>query len=90
MLLTSRKISFVFRHKNIFVSKYPMYLASDLLGSTLMVQNNENSSQFCTNNAYFGVRNGSPLQYSCLENSMDRGAWWALVHAVTESWTQLS
>ena len=32
-----------------------------------------------------GVGNGNSLQYSCLENSMDRGAWWALVHRVTES-----
>ena len=31
--------------------------------------------------------NGNPLQYSCLENSMDRGAWWATVHGVTKSWT---
>ena len=31
-----------------------------------------------------GERNGNPLQYSCLENSMDRGAWWATVHGVTE------
>ena len=30
-------------------------------------------------------RNGYPLQYSCLENSMDRGVWWAIVHQVTES-----
>ena len=37
-----------------------------------------------------GVRNGTPLLYSCLENSMDRGAWWATVHGVTKSWTQLS
>ena len=29
-----------------------------------------------------GERNGYPLQYSCLENSMDRGAWWATVHAL--------
>ena len=29
--------------------------------------------------------NGSPLQYSCLENLMDRGAWWATVHGVSES-----
>ena len=29
--------------------------------------------------------NGDPLQYSCLENPMDRGAWWAAVHAVTRS-----
>ena len=28
--------------------------------------------------------NGNPLQYSCLENSMDRGAWWAIVHRVAE------
>ena len=33
--------------------------------------------------------NGAPLQYSCLENPMDRGAWWAAVHRVTQSWTQL-
>ena len=32
-----------------------------------------------------GVGNHNPLQYSCLENSMDRGAWWATVHGVTES-----
>ena len=31
-----------------------------------------------------GRRNGNPLQYSCLENSMDRGAWWATVHGVAE------
>ena len=32
-----------------------------------------------------GEGNGSPLQYSCQENSMDRGAWWATVHRVAES-----
>ena len=37
-----------------------------------------------------GEGNGNPLQYSCLENTMDRGAWWATVHGVTKSWTQLS
>ena len=34
-----------------------------------------------------GEGNGNPLQYSCLENSMDRGACWAVVHRVTKSWT---
>ena len=29
------------------------------------------------------------LQYPCLENSMDRGTWWAIVHEVTKTWTQL-
>ena len=37
-----------------------------------------------------GGRNGNPLQYSCLENAMDRGAWWATVHEVAKSRTQLS
>ena len=37
-----------------------------------------------------GGGNGNPLQCSCLENSMDKGAWRATVHAVTKSWTQLS
>ena len=32
-----------------------------------------------------GVGNGNPLQYSCLENFMDRGAWWATVHVVTKN-----
>ena len=31
-----------------------------------------------------GGGHGNPFQYSCLENSMDRGAWWAIVHAVAE------
>ena len=37
-----------------------------------------------------GGRHGNLLQYSCLENSMDRRAWWAIVHGVTKNWTWLS
>ena len=37
-----------------------------------------------------GEGNGNPLQYSCLESPMDRGAWWAAVHGVAQSWTRLS
>ena len=37
----------------------------------------------------FGEGNGTPLQYSCLENPMDGGAWWATVHGVTKSRTWL-
>ena len=37
-----------------------------------------------------GEGNGSPLQYSGLENAMDRGAWWATVHRVAKSRTRLS
>ena len=37
-----------------------------------------------------GEGNGHPLQYSCLENPMNRGAWWATVHGVAKSQTRLS
>ena len=38
-----------------------------------------------------GKENGNPLQYSCLENPMDRRVWWATIHGVTKkSWTKLS
>ena len=36
-----------------------------------------------------GEGNGNPPQYSCLENPVDRGAWWAAVHRVAQSWTRL-
>ena len=35
-------------------------------------------------------RMANPLQYSCVENPRDRGAWWAMVHGATKSWTQLN
>ena len=34
-----------------------------------------------------GGGSGNPLQYSCLGNPMDKGAWWATVHGITNSWT---
>ena len=39
---------------------------------------------------FLRVGNGNPLQYSCLEGSMDRGTWRTTVHGVTKSWTRLS
>ena len=39
---------------------------------------------------YPGEGNGNPIQYSCLENSMDRGTWWATVHEDAKSQIQLS
>ena len=41
-------------------------------------------------NIFLGEGNGTPLQYSCLENPMDGGAWWAAVHGVAGSRTRLS
>ena len=37
-----------------------------------------------------GEGNGNPLQYSCLGNPMDEGAWWPTVHRIAKSWTRLS
>ena len=37
-----------------------------------------------------GGGNGNPLQYSCLQNSMDRRVWWATVHMIAKSWTGLN
>ena len=48
---------------------------------------------YCTfgpNTTVYGEGDGSPLQYSCLENPTDGGAWWAAVHGVARSWTRLS
>ena len=42
------------------------------------------------NYSNYGEGNGTPLQYSCLENLVDRGAWWAAVHGVAKSLTGLS
>ena len=42
------------------------------------------------NKVWLREGDGTPLQYSCLENPMDRGAWWAAVHQVTKSRTRLS
>ena len=38
------------------------------------------------NSEILGEGNGNPLQCSCLENPVDRGAWWAAVHRVAQSW----
>ena len=45
---------------------------------------------YMCNWSWFGEGNGTPLQYSCLENPMDGGAWWAAVHGVSKSQTRLS
>ena len=49
----------------------------------ILVNNNNNK-------VWIGEGNGNPLQYSCLENPMDGGAWWAAVHGVAKSRTRLS
>ena len=46
--------------------------------------------EFTQSHVHCGEGNGNLLQYSCLENPRDGGAWWAAVHGVTKSWTQLN
>ena len=48
------------------------------------------TGDLCCVSFYCGEGNGTPLQYSCLENPMDGGAWKAAVHGVAEGWTRLS
>ena len=56
-----------------------------------MVRRQSQNPSFAHHNVYFYTSgNASTLQCSCLENSRDRGAWWAAVHGVAKSWTRLS
>ena len=48
------------------------------------------SLRMCSKDSFPGEGNGNPLQYSCLENPMDRGAWRAIVYEFTKNWTRLS
>ena len=52
--------------------------------------NTRDSGSIPGSGRYPGRGNGNPLQYSCLENPMDRGAWQATVHGVAKSWTRLN
>ena len=63
-------------------------------GDSLMIQqvknlpaNTEDMGLIPRSGRSSGERNGNPLQYSFLGNSMDRRAWWAMVHGVEKSWT---
>ena len=60
-------------------------------GNGISVRDERKSDQFLlTSLIETGKEHGNPFQYSCLENSMNRGAEWATVHGVTKSWTRLS
>ena len=59
-------------------------------GYRISFWDNENVLELDSSNIATGEGNGTPLQYSCLENPMDGGAWWAAVHGVARSRTRLS
>ena len=68
------------------------YIWTTAYAKDTRLMNNGNLINNKVNFAYlqYTVGNAKPLQYSCLENSMDRRAWWAAVHRVLKSWTSLS
>ena len=63
-----------------------------------LLQHHSSKASILRRSAFFTVQlshpdmttgNGNPLQYSCLENPRDGGAWWAAVYGVAQSWTRL-
>ena len=58
--------------------------------SNILFQDTEKMENFPNSLKNVGEENGNPLQYACLENPMDREAWWATVHGVTQSQTRWS
>ena len=49
----------------------------------------DNQTELTLSSIKVGEGNGNPFQYSCLENPMDRAAWWAAIYGVTQSRTRL-
>ena len=77
----------------IFVIMKPLCLEWGFLGASDLKESAcsaGNLGSIPGSGRYPGERNGYPLQYSCLENSIDRGAWQAAVHGITKSQTLLS
>ena len=82
----------------LYVHIYPSFLISFPFRSQQSVEYSSLCSTtgcnqltyFLYSSVYIGEGNGTPFQYSCLENPTDGGAWWAAVHGVTEGWTRLS
>ena len=69
-----------------------IYLASRGSQVVLVVKNSPPNVELKDVDLILGWENSleegmNPLQYSCLENSIDKRAWWATVHSVTKSWT---
>ena len=68
----------------------PFLIIFHLLLASLVAQRLKRLPAMWETWVWSGEGKGNPLQYSCLENPMDRGAWWAAVHGVSKSQTRLS
>ena len=82
-----KEIVEVFLNKLILFYLQNSFLLEGKIKKTLTVLSLNILRALC---AQYGEGNGTPLQYSCLENPMDGGAWWAAVHGVARSRTRLS
>ena len=69
--------------------RMPHFCSPPWLLSGMLNINSCSSTWFNPCRGRYGEGNGNPLQYSCLENPVDRGAWWAAVHGVAQSQTRL-
>ena len=76
-------------HSSTLAWKIPWTEGSGGPQSTGSLRVGHDWSDLACMHACFGGGNGNPLQYSCLENTRDRGAWWAAIYGVTQSWTRL-
>ena len=70
-----------------YVSKWGFPRGSVVKNPPANARDTGDKDLMCGSGRSPGGGNGNPLQYSCLENFMDRGAWWATVHGVTKSQT---
>ena len=66
-----------------------MFLPISIIHISDKAFNKINVLHLATASQKVGEGNGTPLQYSCLENPMDGGAWWAAVHGAAKNWTRL-
>ena len=69
---------------------YSEVISTILSSSSLIHSSASDILLLIPSRVFFREGNGTPLQYSCLENSMDGGAWWAAVHGVSKSRTRLN
>ena len=69
--------------------QFPSQVALTVKNLPVNVGGRRDTSWIPGSGRFSGGENGNPLQYSYLDNSMDRGAWQATVHRVAKSWTQL-
>ena len=84
---------YAYMYMCIYVYTYMYIYIYIHINGILLSHKKEWSNAICTTwmdlESITGEGNGNPLQYPCLESSMDRGACWATVHGVAQSWTRL-